>query len=338
MAAKKRDYYEVLGLKKGASDADIKKAYKKLARKYHPDLNPGDKAAEERFKELNEANEVLSDPEKRGRYDQFGFAGVDPNFNPEAARAAGFGGGSGFGSFRGGTSGGVPFENMGDFGGFGDIFGDLFGGHFGGGRRADPRMPRRGEHLQAELSVSFEEAAFGCEKEVRFERIEECPDCHGKGCQLCKSKGAVKRRRTLKVRIPAGIGDGETVTLRGQGSRGKNGGPNGDLLIAVSVRPHPYFRREGNDIHSETRVSFLQAALGGEIEVPVIDGRVKYRLPAGTQSGSTFRLRGKGIPLRDGQGRGDAFVTVQVKTPRNLSPAQAQALRSFDATLGAQND
>jgi len=370
-ANNKRDYYEVLGLRRGASAEEIKKAYKKLARKYHPDMNPDSRAAEERFKEINEANEVLSDPEKKARYDQFGFAGVDPNFSPEAA--AGAQGASGF-------TGRMDF----DLGDLGDLFGGIFGGGFGGASGTRAKAPQRGDTLRAETSVSFEEAAFGCEKDMRIERIEPCADCGGSGCArgtaaercpdcggsgttqrrqqtplgflstgapcprcggtgklirkpcpTCGGKGAVRRRRTIRVHIPAGIDSGQTVTLRGQGGMGRNGGSAGDLQITVNIRPHGIFRREGADVCCEAPVTMAQAALGAEIEVPTIDGRVKYRIPAGTQSGTRFRLRGKGVA--NGCGRGDQYVTVRVETPQNLSPAQAELLRKFDASLHAEN-
>lgn len=340
----KCDYYEVLGLKKGASAEDIKKAYKKLAKKYHPDLNPDDKKAEEAFKEINEANEVLSDPEKRARYDEFGFAGVDPNFDPEAARQAQSG-------FRYTSYGnGADF----DLGDLGNIFGDIFGGrdvHFGGdfgsfrsGRRVDPNMPQRGESLRLALDLSFEEAVLGCTKSVRTERIEPCTECGGSGrsagstCKLCRGKGAVKRRKTVNITVPAGTEDGETLSLHGQGGAGKNGGPAGDLLVEVSVRPHPAFRREGPDICSDVKISFTQAVFGAEIEVPTIDGRVKYKIPPGTQSGSTFRLRGKGVPHPNGRGRGSQLVTVHVETPHDLTREQAEALRKFESLMRAGND
>lgn len=362
--AEKRDYYEVLGVSKGASEEEIKKAYKKLARKYHPDMNPGDKEAEEKFKEVNEANEILSDPEKKARYDQFGFAGVDPSYG------AGAGGG-----FNGGF----------DFGDLGDIFGSFFGGGFGG-TRANPNAPQRGESLRTSVTISFEEAAFGCEKEVSIDRVEQCGECHGSGCaagttaevcpdcrgsgmvqqrrqtplgfmstsapcgrcggkgkiihQPCKhcgGKGMVRRRKTLSVNIPAGIDNGQTISLRGQGNAGKNGGPAGDLLIVVAVRPHDIFRREGTSVLCEAPITFTQAVLGAELEIPTIDGKVKYNIPEGTQSGTTFRLKGKGIPGLNGRGRGDQYVTVYIETPRNLNREQKEALKKFSELLGEKN-
>ena len=364
--AEKIDYYEVLGIQKGASEDEIKKAYKKLARKYHPDMNPGDKEAEEKFKEVNEANEVLSDPEKKARYDQFGFAGVDPNY----------GAGAGGGAYGGGF----------DFGDLGDIFGSFFGGGFGGGQRRNPNAPQRGESIRASVSVSFTEAAFGCEKSVTLERSEQCPtckgngcapgttpeicpDCHGTGsvqtrrqtpmgvfasngpcrkcggtgrlihqpCPDCRGTGAVRKRKTIKVNIPAGIDHGQTISLRGQGNAGKNGGPAGDLLITVMVQPHELFRRDGVDVFCEAPITFAQAVLGAELEIPTIDGKVKYSIPEGTQTGTVFRLKGKGIPVLNGRGRGDQYVTVTIETPRNLNKEQREALRRFSETLGESN-
>ena len=364
--AEKRDYYEVLGIQKGASEDEIKKAYKKLARKYHPDMNPGDKEAEEKFKEVNEANEVLSDPEKKARYDQFGFAGVDPNY----------GAGAGGGAYGGGF----------DFGDLGDIFGSFFGGGFGGGQRRNPNAPQQGESIRASVSVSFTEAAFGCEKSVTLERSEQCPtckgngcapgttpeicpDCHGTGtvqtrrqtpmgvfasngpcrkcggtgrlihqpCPDCRGTGAVRKRKTIKVNIPAGIDHGQTISLRGQGNAGRNGGPAGDLLITVMVQPHELFRRDGVDVFCEAPITFAQAVLGAELEIPTIDGKVKYSIPEGTQTGTVFRLKGKGIPVLNGRGRGDQYVTVTIETPRNLNKEQREALRRFSETLGESN-
>ena len=366
MAEQKRDYYEVLGVSKGASEDEIKKAYKKLARKYHPDLNPDNKEAEEKFKEVNEAYEILSDPNKTARYDQFGFAGVDPNYG-----AGGAGGG-----FDGGF----------DFGDLGDIFGSFFGGGFGGGRRTNPNAPQRGESIRLSLAISFEEAAFGCEKEVSVDRMEQCgtchgngcaagttpevcPDCHGTGqvqvrrqtpmgvfatsspcgrcggkgkiihqpCPDCRGSGAVRRRKTIQVSIPAGIDNGQTISVRGQGSAGKNGGPAGDLLVTITVRPHELFRREGTSVLCDAPITFAQAVLGAELEIPTIDGKVKYDLPEGTQSGTTFRLKGKGIPAINGRGRGDQYVTVYIETPRNLNREQKEALKKFAESVGDNN-
>mgnify|MGYP000807828611 CR=1 FL=1 len=364
MADNKRDYYEVLGISKGASDDEIKKAYRQAAKKYHPDLNPGDKEAEARFKEVNEAYEVLSDPEKKSRYDQFGHAGVDPNFG-----AGGYGG--------------AGFDGM-DFD-LGDIFSSFFGGA-GGGRRANPNAPRRGSDVQANIAISFEEAAFGCEKEVSVDRYETCavchgsgcadgtspevcPDCHGSGqvqvrrqtpmgvfattspcgrcggkgriiktpCTACRGSGLERKRRTIQAKIPAGIDNGQTISIRGQGHAGKNGGPSGDLLITITVRPHELFRREGTSVLCEAPITFAQAVLGAELEIPTIDGKVKYDLPEGTQSGTTFRLKGKGIPELNGRGRGDQYVTVYIETPRNLNREQKEALKKFAESVGDNN-
>ena len=366
MADQKRDYYEVLGVSKGATDDEIKKSYRKLAKQYHPDLNPGDKAAEARFKEVNEAYEILSDKEKRARYDQFGHAGVDPNFNPGGGFGGGFGG----------------FTDMGDID-LGDLFGSFFGGGFGGGGSSRRNGPQKGETIRTGVAISFEEAAFGCEKEVTVSRTEQCdvchgtgcapgttaevcPDCHGSGtvriqrggggfsfattttcpkcrgagkiihqpCKTCNGAGSVRRQKKLAVTITAGIDNGQAVSLRGQGGAGKNGGPAGDLLIAVTVRPHPTFRREGTSVYMDQPVSFVQAALGAELEIPTIDGTVKYTMPEGTQSGTTFRLRGKGIPGLNGRGRGDQYVTVKVQVPTGLSRAQKDALKAFGTTMG----
>lgn len=361
--AEKRDYYEVLGVEKGASEDEIKKAYRKLAKANHPDLHPGDKECEERFKEVNEAYEVLSDPDKRAKYDQFGHAAFDPSAGGPGG--AGFGGFGGFGDIFGG--------------GFGDIFGDIFGGGFGGGQQ-QRSGPRRGENLRVRLNITFEEAAFGCEKEINVGRVEQCPDCKGTGCApgttpevcpdckgtgsvrttqrtpfgvvqtsgackkcggrgkiihqpcpRCGGRGAVRKNQTIKVKIPAGIDDGQTLNLRGKGNTGLDGGPAGDLLITVFVKPHPLFERDGNSVLMEMPVSFAQAALGAEIEVPTIDGRVKLTIPEGTQPGSVFRLRGKGIPYLQskGGGRGDQFVTITVTVPKNMTAEQKERLRAY---------
>ncbi len=366
MAEQKRDYYEVLGVSKGASEDEIKKAYKKMARKYHPDLNPDNKEAEEKFKEVNEAYEVLSDPDKKARYDQFGFAGVDPSY--------------------GAGAGGAGFDGGFDFGDLGDIFGSFFGGGFGTGRRTNPNAPQRGESIRLSVAISFEEAAFGCEKEVSVDRMEECsachgngcapgtspevcPDCHGTGqvqirrqtpmgvfatsspctrcggkgriihqpCPDCHGTGAVRQRRTIQVSIPAGIDNGQTISVRGQGNAGKNGGPAGDLLVTITVKPHELFRREGTSVLCDAPITFAQAVLGAELEIPTIDGKVKYNLPEGTQSGTTFRLKGKGIPALNGRGRGDQYVTVHIETPRNLNREQKEALKKFAESVGESN-
>jgi len=363
--ADKRDYYEVLGVQRDATEADLKKAYRKLAKENHPDLNPGNAEAEARFKEINEAYEILSDSDKRSRYDQFGFAGVDPNYG-----AGGYGGG-----FDGGF----------DFGDLGDIFGGFFGGGFGGGTR--PRNgPQRGESLRQGLTITFEEAAFGCEKEIVIDRVEQCDSCHGSGaeagtspetcsncggsgqvqqrrqtpmgvfattgpcprcggkgkiikspCKDCGGSGQVRKRKTLKVNIPAGIDNGQIISLRGQGNAGRNGGPAGDLQIVITVQSHPLFRRDGTDVFCDAPITFTQAVLGGEMEIPTIDGKVKYDIPEGTQTGTTFRLRGKGIPSVNGRGRGDQYVTVYIETPRNLNREQKEALKKFSDTLKESN-
>ncbi|MBQ7623849.1 MAG: molecular chaperone DnaJ [Clostridia bacterium] len=370
MAEERRDFYEVLGLKKGASDEEIKKAYRTLAKKYHPDLNPGDKSAEQKMKEINAAYEVLSDKEKKARYDQFGHAGIDPSYNPGGAGGAG-----GFGGFSGFSGG------FGGFSDLGDIFGDLFGGFSGGGART--RGPAKGETIRATLTISFTEAAFGCEKEVNVTRTEGCPDCGGTGakkgtkpetcpachgtgqvqtqqrtpfgvfsstgpcrncggtgkvirepCTSCRGSGQVKRLRKLKVKVPAGIDDGQTFSVSGEGNRGLNGGPAGDLYVTVRVLPHEIFKRDGNDIILEMPVSFVQAALGADLTVPTLTGKVQYRMPEGTQTGAVFRLRGNGIKAVNGRGVGDMYVKVVVETPRNLSREQKELLKKFDESCG----
>ena len=360
--ADKRDYYEVLGVQKGASEDELKKAYRKLAKENHPDLHPGDKNCEARFKEINEAYEVLSDPDKRAKYDQFGHAAFDPN--------QGFGGGGfgGFGDFSG-------------FGGFGDIFGDIFG--FGGGGGKNSNAPRKGDNLRANLNIKFEEAAFGVKKDVTLTRIEQCPDCKGSGCaagttaevcpdckgsgqvkttqrtpfgmmqsnvqcskckgrgkiihspcQTCRGIGSIRRQHKVNINVPAGIDDGQTISLRGQGNAGLNGGPAGDLLVTILVQPHARFEREGTSILLEQEISFAKAALGAEIEVPTLDGKVKLTVPEGTQTGTMFRLKGKGVPYLRSTGRGDQFVTVRVVVPKGLNSNQKEALKAFAESLG----
>ncbi|MCL2222022.1 MAG: molecular chaperone DnaJ [Oscillospiraceae bacterium] len=359
--AEKKDFYEALGIKKGASEDEIKKAFRQQAKKYHPDVNPGNTRAEARFKEVNEAYEILSDPDKKSRYDQFGHAGVDPSF----------GAGGGGGPFRGGFGG---FGNM-DFD-LGDIFGSIFGG--GGGRTQNRNAPRKGERVRAVLTITFEEAAFGCEKDVSIQRIESCDDCSGSGCKKgttaekcagcggsgvvttqqrtpfgvmqssadcpkcsgrgriihqpcdkCKGLGMVRRNRTIKVNIPAGIDDGQTISLRGQGSSGINGGEAGDLFVTVSIARHGQFKREGTSVLLSMPISFVQAALGAELEVPTLDGKVKYSIPAGTQTGTMFRLKNKGIQNLRGSGRGDQYVTVNVTVPTSLKNEQKELLMQF---------
>ena len=360
--ADKRDYYEVLGVDRSASEDQIKKAYRQQAKKYHPDLNPGDKTAEEKFKEVNEAYEVLSDSEKKAKYDQFGHAGVDPNFG-----AGGYGGGS---------------YNV-DFGDLGDIFSSFFGG---GARTRNPNAPRRGEDAGATVVISFEEAAFGCKKNINVTRIEKCdtcggsgaqagsqpktcPSCHGTGqinvsqrtpfgvmqsqrvcdqcrgtgkiiekpCRSCGGKGKVRRTRSEDIKIPAGIDDGQTFVLRGGGHAGDNGGPAGDLRITVSVRPHPIFERRGFDVWCDFPITFTQAALGDELTVPTLDGNVKYNIPGGTQPGDIFKLRGKGITRINSSVRGDQYVRIVLEVPRNLNSKQKSALKEFGATLSDEN-
>lgn len=357
----KRDYYEVLGVQKDASADEIKKAYRKAAMKYHPDRNPGNKEAEEKFKEVGEAYEVLSDEEKRARYDQFGFAGVDPNFNP-----GGYGGG-GFGGFDG-------------FGDLGDIFGEFFGG--GRSRGSSQNAPRRGENVMARLELTFEEAAFGCEKEVSAQRIENCavcngtgsadgvvetcsqchgsgqvrttqnfmgmqmqstsvcPRCGGKGkviktpCNTCKGKGKVRRTNKVKVKIPAGVDAGQSVRVRGEGCVGANGGPNGDLLVEIWIKRHPIFQREDRDVLCEVPISFTQAALGAEIQVPTLDGKVSFEIPEGTQTGREFVLKEKGIPeINNPRRRGNHRFTVVVETPTHLTKEQKELLRQLDGSM-----
>ena len=373
--AEKRDYYEVLGIGKNATDAEIKSAYRKLAKKYHPDLNPGDKTAEEKFKEVNEANDVLSDPEKRKRYDQFGFAGVDPNYGAGQA-------GGGFGGFGG--AGGVDL---------GDIFGDIFGGGFGGfsgfggsSARSNPNAPRRGHDVQASVILTFEEAAHGCTKKITLNRKQTCPDCNGTGCEpgtspetctqcggrgyvvtqqrtpfgvmqsqqpcphcggrgtiiknpckTCHSTGKTSVRKTLEVKIPAGIDDDQNIALRGQGDAGSNGGPSGDVIVHVTVKKDAVFERDGYDVYVRVPITYSQAVLGAEIEVPTVDGKVAQRIPEGTQSGTKFRLRGQGIQYLNGRGRGDQYVIVEVEISKKLNRTQREALKAFEDSLKDEN-
>jgi len=357
--ADKKDYYEALGIDKGASDDEIKRAFRQAAKKYHPDVNPGNTEAEARFKEVNEAYEVLSDSEKKERYDAYGHAGVDPNFS-----GGGYGGGFG--------------------GGFDVDLGDIFGSFFGGGRQTRSRTaPQRGDRVTHQTEITFEEAAFGVEKEIEVSRIEtcetcegsgakegthpekcsncngsgvvigrqqtifgvtqtqsDCPRCQGRGkiihdpCDKCRGAGRVRRRRKVTAKIPSGIDHGQTLNMRGQGNAGTNGGEAGDLYLTVAIKKHDVFEREGTAVLLAIPISFTQAALGAEIEVPTLDGPVRYSVPEGTQTGTTFRLRGKGIPsLRSGS-RGDEYVTVNVTTPTKLSSKQKELLAEFAELSG----
>jgi molecular chaperone DnaJ len=355
MAAAKKDYYEVLGVNRDASDEEIKKAFKKLAMKFHPDRNPDNPKAEESFKEAKEAYEVLSDEQKRAAYDQYGHAGVDPSM----------GGGAGFGGFGGG--------------GFSDAFGDIFGDIFGGGRNQRSNV-YRGADLRYNLEISLEEAARGTETKIRipvqatcetchgsgarpgtspvtcttcnghgqvrmqqgfFSVQQTCPKCHGTGkmvkdpCPTCHGNGRVKQNKTLNVKIPAGVDEGDRIRLSGEGEAGVNGGPTGDLYVVVHLKEHPIFQRDGANLHCEMPISFSTAALGGEIEVPTLDGAAKMKIPAETQTGSVFRLRGKGIkPLRSSE-HGDLMVHVVVETPVRLTEKQRELLREFENSTQA---
>ena len=374
--AEKRDYYEVLGIGKNATDAEIKSAYRKLAKKYHPDLNPGNKEAEEKFKEVNEANDVLSDPQKRQRYDQFGFAGVDPNY-----AAANGGGAGGFGGGFGGVD-------------LGDIFGDIFGGGFGGGfsgfgggsSTRTANAPRKGHDIQASVILTFEEAAHGCSKKITINRQDTCPDCGGTGaakgtrpetcpdcggrgyvvtqqrtpfgvmqsqqpcshcggrgtiirnpCKTCRGTGKTAARKSLEINIPAGIDDDQNIALRGQGDAGSNGGPAGEVIVHVTVKADPMFERDGYDVTIHVPITFSQAVLGAEIEVPTVDGKVAQKIPEGTQSGTKFRLRGQGIQYLNGRGRGDQYVIVDVEIPKKVTRAQREALKAFEDSMKEDN-
>ena len=374
--AEKRDYYEVLGIGKNATDAEIKSAYRKLAKKYHPDLNPGNKEAEEKFKEVNEANDVLSDPQKRQRYDQFGFAGVDPNY-----AAANGGGAGGFGGGFGGVD-------------LGDIFGDIFGGGFGGGfsgfgggsSTRTANVPRKGHDIQASVILTFEEAAHGCSKKITINRQDTCPDCGGTGaakgtspetcpdcggrgyvvtqqrtpfgvmqsqqpcshcggrgtiirnpCKTCRGTGKTAARKSLEINIPAGIDDDQNIALRGQGDAGSNGGPAGDVIVHVTVKADPMFERDGYDVTIHVPITFSQAVLGDDVEVPTVDGRIVQHIPEGTQSGTKFRLRGQGIQYLNGRGRGDQYVIVDVEIPKKVTRAQREALKAFEDNMKEDN-
>ena len=361
-----QDYYEVLGVSRDASDDEIKKAYRRLAMKYHPDRNNGDKAAEEKFKQVGEAYSILSDPQKRAAYDRYGKAGVDPS----AAGAGGFGGFGGFGQGQGG------------FGDFSDIFSEIFGGGAGGGRRGGPKV-FRGADVSYSLEITLEQAVAGAKTDIRVPVWEECETCHGSGCKSgtskktcphcggsgmininrgflqvqqtcpychgtgeiisdpcpdCQGRGRNRKTKTLEINIPAGINDGQRIRMSGRGEPGMNGGESGDLYIEISVKPHDIFSRDGDDLHTELPVSFVTAALGGELTVPTLEGESRITLPEGTQSGKTFRLRGKGVKnLRTGE-PGDLFLHISVETPVNLSTKQKNLLREFDASLKEGGD
>ncbi len=356
-----RDYYEVLGVSKTASDDEIKKAYRSLAKKYHPDMNPGDKEAEEKFKEVNQAYAVLSDAEKKARYDQFG---------PEAAEGNGYGAG-GFGGF--------DFGDIFGGGGFGDIFGDMFGG----GRSTRRNGPQRGDDLAQRVTITFDEAAFGCKKEIKYTRVDKCGECGGSGasegsspktctkcggtgqvrvqqrtplgvfqstkacdacggkgqtidnpCKKCRGTGMNSVTKTIEVSIPAGIDNGQKIRLTGLGNAGKNGGPAGDLYVTVIVRQHAVFKRDNFDIFCEIPITFPEAALGAEIRVPTLEGDTTYNIPEGTQTGTSFTLKGKGIPYVNGRGRGDLIFKVVVEVPKGMNEAQKDALRKFAEACG----
>ena len=370
--ADKRDYYEVLGISKGATEDEIKKAYRKMAKKYHPDLNPDDPAAAEKFKEVNEANDVLSDPQKRQRYDQFGHAGVDPSY----------GGGGGYGG------------GMGGFGGFsgdgidlGDIFESFFGGGMSGGTRsADPNAPKRGADISITLEISFMEACKGIKHTVELNRSENCDTCHGSGCKPgsspttcpechgtgkirfnqrtilgtmastrtctacggkgkkidnpctdCRGTGRIQKKSSVTVNVPAGIDDGQILRVAGQGHMGLNGGTRGDLNVRISVKKDKLFERKGFDVWTEVPITYAQAALGAKITVPTIDGNVTYDIPEGTQPNTVFRLKGKGIQKLQREGRGDQYVRVVLEVPKNLNKKQKEALEAFSNTLSEKN-
>ena len=368
--ADKRDYYEVLGVGKDADAGSLKRAYYKLAKQYHPDTNPGDKVAEEKFKEANEAYEILSDPDKRAKYDQFGHAAFDPSMG---------GGGSGFGGFGG-------FGGFEDFGDLGDILGGMFGGGFGGGRQRR-NGPIDGDDISASVNITFEEAAFGVKKDVSYNRVCRCPDCKGSGaangeapttctvcggsgqvrrvqqmggmsfqttgacqscrgsgkiiknpCQKCRGSGFSKETKRLTVSIPAGIDHGQRIALNGQGCDGKNGGATGDLIITVGVRRHSFFERDGYNLLCEIPLTVAEATLGAEIKVPTLEGEVSYTIPEGTQYGTSFTLRGKGIPyVNNSNRRGDLIFTVTVEIPKGLNDKQKDAMKAFADSCGEGN-
>ena len=365
--ADKRDYYEVLGINKSASADEIKKAYRSLAKKYHPDMNPGNKEAEVKFKEVNEAYDVLSDNDKRAKYDQYGHAAFDPSM----------GGGSGFGGFGG-------------FGGDGFDFGDIFSSFFGGGgssSRSRRNMPIEGEDVVTRLNLTFDEAVFGCKKEISFARVEGCPECGATGaekgtqvetcktcggrgqvtvqqqtmlgymqtqracqncrgtgkiikspCKNCNGKAYIRINKKIEVTVPAGIDSMQRIVLRGQGSAGRNGGSAGDLIIEVRVREHEVFQRSGNNVYCNIPISFTEAALGADIEIPVLGGKTEtYTIPEGTETGTVFTMRGKGIPDVNTKRKGDLLITVTVETPKNLNAEQKKLLKQFSETLGEKN-
>ena len=369
--ADKRDYYEVLGLKKGASDDEIKKAFRKGAMKYHPDKNPGDKTAEEKFKEINEAYEVLSDPDKKSKYDRFGHAGVDPNFG-----AGGFGGGQGFGGF-----GGFGGAGAGGFG-FEDIF-DMFGAMGGGSRRGSRRNgPQKGKDIQKTITIEFTEALFGCNKQIelnkdvkcktcngtgakagtakktcdqcggsgqisqvsqtpfgRFQNITTCPKCGGSGqiiedpCPDCSGTGRIRKKVKINVDIPQGVDNDSVITLRGQGAPGVNGGPDGDLYIVINVKPHGVYRRKGDDLYLDLPISYDQAALGDKVSVPGFGETYSYTISPGTQTGSTFRLKGKGAPNVHTGRKGDLYVKVNIEVPTKLSAKEKKAIKEMAGVM-----
>lgn len=368
----KRDFYEILGVNKSASIDEIKKAYRKKAKQYHPDLNPNNKEAAEKFKEVNEAYEVLSDSQKKAAYDQFGHAGVDPSYG---ASGGGYGSSSGFGGFSG-------------FSDIGDIFENIFGGGFSSSSRArSANSPLRGNDVLINVNLSFLEAALGCSKSVSFSRKEKCSacggsgakagtspqtcptcngtgqirmdqrtpfgiistsktchNCNGKGtiiktpCSVCHGMGKTVKNVKMNVDIPAGIDDGQTFVLKSQGDSGSNGGPNGDLGVKVSVAKHELFKRDGYDVYCELPLTFTQAVFGEEVTVPTIDGKVKYTISEGTQPGTTFRLRNKGIPYINGKGRGDQYVKVNIEVPKNLNSKQKELIKAFEASLNSEKN
>jgi len=353
----KRDYYEVLGVARNASEADIKKAYRRLAMKHHPDRNPDDKSAEAKFKEANEAYEVLSDAQKRAAYDQFGHAGIDPSM-AAGGRGAGFQG-----------AGGASFADI-----FGDVFGDIFGA--GGGRRGQAAY--RGADMRYNLELSLEEAVRGTEVRIRVPTLESCETCHGSGakpgtqasvcttcgghgqvrmqqgffsiqqtcpacrgsgkvikspCETCHGQGRTQVTKTLSVKVPAGVDEGDQIRLAGEGEAGEHGGPAGDLYVQVRLKPHDIFKRDGDDLHCEMPISFVMATLGGETEIPTLDGRAALKIPAGTQTGKVFRLRGKGVRNVRSGSLGDLYCHASVETPVNLNKRQKELLEEFEASL-----